>query len=127
MSNPLAIKYRRLGRAGQRQSSPASINRGRGRSRRTIYSRSDFDAANQTDRCQVVNGRTRHRFMAAHPGLIAPALAISITKVPSGVRWTHDIKFDGYRVQVHIRERRSPPILGRHGLARWQGVRRDRP
>src|SRR6202790_4799391 len=41
---------------------------------------------------------------AAYPGFIAPALATSIEKVPSGERWVHEIKFDGYRVQVHVRD-----------------------
>jgi bifunctional non-homologous end joining protein LigD len=36
------------------------------------------------------------------PGFIAPALATKISKVPSGERWIHEIKFDGYRVQTHI-------------------------
>jgi bifunctional non-homologous end joining protein LigD len=36
------------------------------------------------------------------PGFIAPALATKIGKVPSGERWIHEIKFDGYRVQLHI-------------------------
>jgi bifunctional non-homologous end joining protein LigD len=37
-----------------------------------------------------------------YPGFIEPALATSIEKVPGGERWLHEIKFDGYRVQVHI-------------------------
>ncbi len=41
---------------------------------------------------------------AAFPGFIEPALATSIDKVPSGDRWVHEIKFDGYRVQVHLRD-----------------------
>jgi bifunctional non-homologous end joining protein LigD len=36
------------------------------------------------------------------PGFIEPALASSIAKVPSGGRWVHEIKFDGYRVQVQL-------------------------
>ena len=36
------------------------------------------------------------------PGFIEPALATSIEKVPNGNRWLHEIKFDGYRVQVHL-------------------------
>jgi bifunctional non-homologous end joining protein LigD len=36
------------------------------------------------------------------PGFIEPALASPIAKVPSGARWIHEIKFDGYRVQVHL-------------------------
>jgi bifunctional non-homologous end joining protein LigD len=39
---------------------------------------------------------------ANFPGFIAPALASSIARVPSGARWIHEIKFDGYRVQLHI-------------------------
>jgi bifunctional non-homologous end joining protein LigD len=41
---------------------------------------------------------------APYPGFIAPALATSIGKVPNGERWVHEIKFDGYRVQVHLRD-----------------------
>ena len=40
---------------------------------------------------------------APYPGFVEPALATTITKVPSGARWLHEIKFDGYRVQVQIR------------------------
>ena len=39
---------------------------------------------------------------APYPGFIEPALATSIEKVPAGDRWIHEIKFDGYRVQLHI-------------------------
>ena len=39
---------------------------------------------------------------APYPGFIEPALASSIEKVPTGDRWIHEIKFDGYRVQVHL-------------------------
>ena len=39
---------------------------------------------------------------APFPGFIEPALATSIEKVPTGERWVHEIKFDGYRVQVHL-------------------------
>src|SRR5712672_2432168 len=39
-----------------------------------------------------------------YSGFIEPALATSVDKVPSGDRWLHEIKFDGYRVQVHLRD-----------------------
>jgi bifunctional non-homologous end joining protein LigD len=41
---------------------------------------------------------------AIYPGFIEPALASSIERVPAGERWIHEIKFDGYRVQVHLRD-----------------------
>jgi bifunctional non-homologous end joining protein LigD len=39
---------------------------------------------------------------ASFPGFIEPALATAIEKVPTGARWIHEIKFDGYRDQLHI-------------------------
>jgi bifunctional non-homologous end joining protein LigD len=39
---------------------------------------------------------------APFPDYVEPALASSIDRVPSGSRWIHEIKFDGYRVQVHL-------------------------
>lgn len=36
------------------------------------------------------------------PGFVEPALASSSDRVPAGDRWIHEIKFDGYRVQLHI-------------------------
>jgi bifunctional non-homologous end joining protein LigD len=41
---------------------------------------------------------------ATYPGFIEPALATAIGKVPTAERWVHEIKFDGYRVQVHLRD-----------------------
>jgi bifunctional non-homologous end joining protein LigD len=39
---------------------------------------------------------------APFPGFIEPALASRIEKVPNGERWIHEVKFDGYRVQIQI-------------------------
>jgi bifunctional non-homologous end joining protein LigD len=39
---------------------------------------------------------------APFPGFVKPALATSIERVPNGERWIHEVKFDGYRVQLHI-------------------------
>ena len=36
------------------------------------------------------------------PGFVEPALASKVERVPEGARWLHEIKFDGYRVQIHI-------------------------
>src|SRR5450755_848177 len=46
---------------------------------------------------------------ATFPDFIEPALATSIGKVPNGERWVHVIKFDGYRVQVHLRDAAARP------------------
>jgi bifunctional non-homologous end joining protein LigD len=39
---------------------------------------------------------------ANFPGFIEPALATMVDRPVSGDRWVHEIKFDGYRVQVHL-------------------------
>src|SRR6478736_4764107 len=38
-----------------------------------------------------------------HPGFVEPALATMRTKPPTGAGYIHEIKFDGYRVQAHLR------------------------
>lgn len=40
---------------------------------------------------------------AGYPGFIEPALASPRNTPPSGTKWLHEIKFDGYRLQAHIR------------------------
>jgi bifunctional non-homologous end joining protein LigD len=52
---------------------------------------------------------------APFPGFIEPALATSFDKVPSGKRWLHEIKFDGYRVQLHILNEDQPKVFTRRG------------
>ena len=39
---------------------------------------------------------------APFPGFVAPALATSRTKVPSGGGYVHEAKLDGYRAQAHL-------------------------
>src|SRR5581483_3195467 len=39
---------------------------------------------------------------ALFPGFVPPALATATTTPPSGDQWLHEIKFDGYRAQLHI-------------------------
>jgi bifunctional non-homologous end joining protein LigD len=36
------------------------------------------------------------------PGFIKPQLATLKSKAPNGDQWLHEIKYDGYRVQVHL-------------------------
>ena len=36
------------------------------------------------------------------PGFIKPQLATLKSKAPQGEQWIHEIKYDGYRVQLHI-------------------------
>jgi bifunctional non-homologous end joining protein LigD len=49
------------------------------------------------------------------PGFVAPQLAASRSKAPSGDQWLHEIKYDGYRVQLHVDKQRRT-IFTRTGL-----------
>jgi bifunctional non-homologous end joining protein LigD len=52
-----------------------------------------------------------------HPGFIKPQLATLRTRLPTGDRYIHEIKFDGYRLQVHLRG--SLPSLWTRGGLDW--------
>jgi bifunctional non-homologous end joining protein LigD len=41
---------------------------------------------------------------APFPGFIAPCLATLRERAPSGNEWFHEIKYDGYRTQAHLRD-----------------------
>ena len=49
------------------------------------------------------------------PGFIKPQLATLKTKAPMGDQWLHEIKYDGYRVQVHLNRGRKK-VYTRNGL-----------
>ena len=57
------------------------------------------EAAEQTllDPSQIKAARK-----AVMPGFIEPMLSALVTTAPSGERWLHEIKFDGYRLQARI-------------------------
>ncbi|WP_245316717.1 hypothetical protein [Bradyrhizobium manausense] len=44
----------------------------------------------------------RTKAHSAMPGFIKPQLATLKSKAPSGDQWLHEIKYDGYRVQLHL-------------------------
>lgn len=49
------------------------------------------------------------------PGFIKPQLATLKTKAPKGDQWLHEIKYDGYRIQVHLNRGRTK-VFTRNGL-----------
>jgi bifunctional non-homologous end joining protein LigD len=42
--------------------------------------------------------------VAAMPDFVAPELCISVDRPPAGEGWCHEIKFDGYRVQLRVED-----------------------
>ena len=53
------------------------------------------------------------------PEFVAPQLCGSVDRPPSGAKWIHEIKFDGYRVQVRV-EGKQAVLRTRRGLD-WSG------
>jgi bifunctional non-homologous end joining protein LigD len=49
------------------------------------------------------------------PGFIKPQLATLKSKAPNGGQWLHEIKYNGYRVQVHV-NRGKKKVYTRNGL-----------
>jgi bifunctional non-homologous end joining protein LigD len=49
------------------------------------------------------------------PGFIKPQLATLKSKAPQGEQWIHEIKYDGYRVQLHINAGKKR-VFTRNGL-----------
>src|SRR4030095_10880853 len=49
------------------------------------------------------------------PGFIKPQLATLKSKAPQGEQWLHEIKFDGYRIQVHVNNGKRK-VFTRKGL-----------
>ncbi|MGY3696086.1 bifunctional non-homologous end joining protein LigD [Bradyrhizobium sp. USDA 3240] len=48
-------------------------------------------------------------------GFIKPQLATLRSKAPSGLQWIHEVKYDGYRVQLHL-DRGKAKAFTRNGL-----------
>jgi bifunctional non-homologous end joining protein LigD len=46
----------------------------------------------------------RAKKVAAMPDFVAPELCTSVERPPSGEGWCHEIKFDGYRVQLRVED-----------------------
>jgi bifunctional non-homologous end joining protein LigD len=64
---------------------------------------------------------------AALPGFVAPQLAKSVDRPPLGGGWGHEIKFDGYRLQLRVEEGRAT-LKTRKGLdwtAKFKAIARD--
>jgi bifunctional non-homologous end joining protein LigD len=49
------------------------------------------------------------------PGFIKPQLATLKSRAPKGDQWIHEIKYDGYRVQIHLNKARVT-VYTRNGL-----------
>jgi bifunctional non-homologous end joining protein LigD len=51
-------------------------------------------------------GRAKRNSAARMPAFIAPQLCQSVERPPAGKDWVHEIKFDGYRIQLRVADGR---------------------
>jgi len=55
----------------------------------------------------VLRGKSRGRSKSAPAAFIQPCKPTVADRPPSGPGWVHELKHDGYRLQVHIRDGRA--------------------
>ncbi|HVE02564.1 MAG TPA: non-homologous end-joining DNA ligase [Rhizomicrobium sp.] len=60
-------------------------------------------------------GKSSKRGLSAMPGFIPPELCLLVAAPPSGDRFVHEAKLDGYRMQLHVRRGKSV-FYSRRGL-----------
>ena len=87
--------------AGPLMSSTANRRAGRQRPERSRRPRA---RRAQGSRAWTARPRSRARLKPPMPGFIEPMLATLAKAPPTGERWLHEIKFDGYRLQAHIED-----------------------
>jgi bifunctional non-homologous end joining protein LigD len=68
-----------------------------------------------TSRNKKVGKKGKGNADRAMPTFIAPQLCSSVERPPTGSEWIHEIKFDGYRIQMRI-ERGEVSLKTRKGL-----------
>ena len=100
-------------------SKPAAHVRNRSRLTRTLESHRQA-RSEPTDKATLGDAPP-----GAFPGFVKPQFATAATTPPPGDDWIHELKLDGYRVQLHVQEQRTSKkrkvtIYTRNGLD-WTG------
>jgi bifunctional non-homologous end joining protein LigD len=72
---------------------------------RRMAARAKADAVSDSQRSKAV----------PLPGFVAPQLCTLVTRPPSGTGWAHEIKLDGYRMQLHVQQGQAR-LFTRSGL-----------
>ncbi|MGL4962087.1 MAG: DNA ligase D [Inquilinus sp.] len=88
----------------------AEIAAGRGRGpkpfmlggRKTAPADAIWNAAAEPEEVAKPTAPRRRKAATAMPGFIPPELCLSVDRPPGGAGWAHEIKFDGYRLQLRI-------------------------
>ncbi|MCU4180152.1 DNA ligase D [Bosea sp. BH3] len=65
-------------------------------------SRVGLAAAERRAPAREANSRSKTAAAGTMPDFLPPQLCTSVQRPPAGAEWVHEIKFDGYRVQVRV-------------------------
>ena len=97
-----------------------AIAAGKGRKPKPFMTRKDTVAADAVwDSSQGLAAEARKETAADMPDFIAPQLCQTLARPPASNGWVHEIKFDGYRVQIRV-EDGAVTLKTRKGLD-WTG------
>src|SRR6185437_4223425 len=61
-------------------------------------------AAKATAKAAPAAAKAKSKKVAAMPDVVPPQLCATVDRPPNGVGWCHEIKFDGYRIQLRVED-----------------------
>jgi bifunctional non-homologous end joining protein LigD len=96
-----------------------TVKNGKGKADAVWHSNRGEAAEARATRAVKPEKRTQASRIDSIPGFVAPQLCTSVDRPPSGDGWGHEIKFDGYRVQLRVEDGKAT-LKTRKGLD-WTG------
>jgi bifunctional non-homologous end joining protein LigD len=96
-----------------------TVKNGKGKADAVWHSNRGEAAEARATRAVKPEKRTQASRIDSIPGFVAPQLCTSVARPPSGDGWGHEIKFDGYRVQLRVEDGKAT-LKTRKGLD-WTG------
>jgi bifunctional non-homologous end joining protein LigD len=106
---------------------PTKFMTGKGRAAKAAVWRSNRSEAEEPTPAPAKPAPAPRARAAGLPGFVPPQLAKSVDRPPPGLGWGHEIKFDGYRLQLRVEKGRAT-LKTRKGLdwtAKFQAIAKD--
>ena len=60
--------------------------------------------AKAATKAKPAKAKAEPKTTSALPGFVPPQLCKSVDRPPQGTGWAHEIKFDGYRLQLRVKD-----------------------
>jgi bifunctional non-homologous end joining protein LigD len=94
---------------------PKPFMRGTGFSSDAVWNSNRADASDPVGRKPVAKKVAKPKTVRSLPSFVPPMLCKSVERPPQGSDWGHEVKFDGYRIQVRV-ENGKTVLRTRKGL-----------